>query len=94
VRPRIGGSTHRRYRSAFAIGEKLFDYAANFTAMDRPDHSMYRPRPKREILLVSLIPSFQTTSNSPLKLLHFDTVSANRSMSGVNLCCGIVGMSS
>jgi hypothetical protein len=32
--------------------------------------------------IISLIPSFQTTSKSPLNDPHFETVSAKRAMSG------------
>jgi hypothetical protein len=38
-----------------------------------------------EMPRTSLIPSFQTTSKSPPKDRHFDTVSAKRAISGDNL---------
>jgi hypothetical protein len=42
----------------------------------------------------SLIPSFQTSSKSPLNDRHCDTVSAKRAISGDSLCSAIVGMRS
>lgn len=42
----------------------------------------------------SLIPSFQTTSKSPLNDRQWDTVSAKRAISGDSLISGMVGMSS